>query len=207
MLIFLVFGRIFIAHAWFWLFNHFDKFKNLSTSSNINHIRIGNQIQNLSKCTINLLENFHHLLLSSYLLVTLHLPWSLAVGGSSNVDKMSSTHPNPIPSVAMSSMFRGKDMRKTPFWYFWFDRLWPFNFQFSYRPKSSNHNILVFAHPIWKIKIVLESYWSRESMVRNPFFYFECFTSGNPCDSSTSPRANFWPMTPEKFLRHFQFFT
>ena len=134
--------------------------------------------------------------------MTLHLPWSLVDGRSSKVDKMSSTHPNPIPPISMSSMSQREDMRKNPFWYFWFDRLWPFNFQFGCRPKSSNHNNLVFIHPIWKLKIVPKIYQSRESMVRKPFWYFECFTFGNPCDSSTSPRANFRPVTPEKFLRH-----
>jgi hypothetical protein len=139
--------------------------------------------------------------------VTLHLPWSLANGRSSKVDKMSSIHPNPILLVAMSSVSKRKDMRKNSLWYFWSDRLWPFNFQFGCRPKSSNHNILVSAHPIWKLKIVLESSPLRESMVRNPFWYFEFFTFRNPYDSSTSPRANFWPMTLEKFLTHgFLFF-
>ena len=93
-------------------------------------------------------------------------------------------------------------MRKNPFWYFWFDRLWPFNFEFGCQPKSSNHNILVFAHLIWKLKIVLKRYRWRESKVRNPFWYFKCFTFGNPCDSWTSPGATFWPVTSEKFLRH-----
>ena len=74
-------------------------------------------------------------------------------------------------------------------------------------PKSSNSNILVSAHPIGKLKIVLEILRSREDMVKNPFLYFECFTSGNPCDSSTSPRANFWFGTSEKFSKHgFSFF-
>ena len=82
---------------------------------------------------------------------TLHLPWSLAVGGSSKVDKMSSTHPNSILLIGMSSMRQSKYMSKNPFWYFWFDRLWPFNFQLGYRPISSNHNILVCAHLIWKL--------------------------------------------------------
>ena len=68
--------------------------------------------------------------------------------------------------------------------------------------KSLNSNILVSAHPIGKMKIVPESLRLREDMVKNPFLDFECFSYGNPCDSSTSPRANFWPKTPEKFLRH-----
>ena len=134
--------------------------------------------------------------------MTLHLPWSLANGGSSKVDKISSTHMNLILSDVLSLIIQRECMRKNPFWYFWFDWLWPFNFQFGCRPKSSNHNILVFAHPIWKLKIVLEISWSRESMVIKTFWFFEFFTSRNPCDSSTSPGANFWPVTPKKFLRH-----
>ena len=35
-----------------------------------------------------------------------------------------------------------------------------------------------------------------------PIFIFWVFTSLNPCDSSTSPRANFWLVTPEKVSRH-----
>ena len=73
--------------------------------------------------------------------------------------------------------------------------------------KSSNSNILVSAHPIGKPKIVLESLSSREDMVKNPFWYFECFTSRNSCDSSPPLKGNFWPGTPEKFLKHgFPFF-
>ena len=39
-------------------------------------------------------------------------------------------------------------------------------------------------------------------MVRNLLLYFDFFTSENPCDSSTSLRANFWLVTPKKFLKH-----
>lgn len=67
--------------------------------------------------------------------------------------------------------------------------------------------ILVSAIPIGKLKIVLESLRSREEMVKKTFLDFVCFTSGNPCDSSTSPRANLWSRTPEKFSKHgFSFF-
>jgi hypothetical protein len=66
---------------------------------------------------------------------------------------------------------------------------------------------MVSAHPIVKQKIVPKILRMVEYMVKNPFLYFECFTSGNPCDSSTSPRANFWLETPEEFLKHgFSFF-
>ena len=140
--------------------------------------------------------------------MTLHLPWSLVDGGTSKDNQMCSTHPNSNLSYVLSSMIQREHMSKKKFWDFRFDWLWPFNFQFGSRPKSSNHNILVYAHLILKLKIVLESSQSRESTVRKPFWDFECFTSGNPCDSSTFPRANFWPRTSEKILKHgFSFFT
>ena len=40
---------------------HFDKFVSLRTSSMQNHMSIGNQVQDWSKCTIKLMESFHHL--------------------------------------------------------------------------------------------------------------------------------------------------
>ena len=74
-------------------------------------------------------------------------------------------------------------------------------------PISSNLKILVSAHPIGKLKIVLENLRSREDMVKNPFWYFECFTSRNPCDSSPPLRWNHELETPEKFLKQgFSFF-
>ena len=74
-------------------------------------------------------------------------------------------------------------------------------------PKSSNSNILVSAHSTWKLKIVLESLRSREDMVKNQFWDFECFTSINTCDSLPPLKGKFWPRTPEKFLKHgFSFF-
>ena len=50
--------------------------------------------------------------------MTLHLPWPLADGGSSNADKTSSTHPNLIPLDVLNSMRQKEHMRKNPFWYF-----------------------------------------------------------------------------------------
>ena len=56
-------------------------------------------------------------------------PLEPVTGESSNVHKMSCTHPNSIPSVAMGSRRKEEEMRKDPFWYFLDDQLWPFNFQ------------------------------------------------------------------------------
>jgi hypothetical protein len=47
--------------------------------------------------------------------MTLHLPLALVVGGPLNVDEMTSTHPNPIPSVSMSSRRKKEEMGKNPF--------------------------------------------------------------------------------------------
>jgi hypothetical protein len=89
-----------------------------------------------------------------------------------------------------------------------FDIFWTTNCDFSTsNPISQNWNILISTHLIVKLKIVLESLGSGENMVKNPFSYFEFFTSGNPCDSSPPPRRNHEPGTPEKFLKHgFSFF-
>jgi hypothetical protein len=78
--------------------------------------------------------------------VTLHLPSSLAIGESSKVDKMSSSHPNLIPSVSMRSMIQRKEMRKNPFREFWADWLWAFNFQ----AKIFKFKYLVFCSSDWK---------------------------------------------------------
>ena len=121
---------------------------------------------------------------------------------------MSSTLPNFIPSDVLSYMRQREHMKKNPFWDLRFYHLWLFNFQFGYRPKSINHIILVSPHPISNLKVDLESSREREFKVRNPFLYFQCFTSGNLCDSSPPPRAKIRPVTSEKFSKHgFLFFS
>ena len=140
--------------------------------------------------------------------MTLHLPWSLTDGGASKDDKISSTHPNSIPSDVLCSMSQRKHMKKNSFQDFRFDRLWPFNVQIGCRPKSTNHIILVFAHPISKLKIDPKKSWSIEFMVKNQLLYFECYTSIIPYDSSPLPRAKIRLMTSEKFSKHgFSFVT
>ena len=94
-------------------------------------------------------------------------------------------------------------MRENPFWDFSDDQLWLFNFH----PISQNWNILISTHSFVKLKIVLESLWSREDMVKNPFSNFEFLTSEIPCDSSPPSSRNHEPETPEKFSKHgFSFF-
>ena len=105
-------------------------------------------------------------------------------------------------SHVLSSMSQREHMRKNPFWSFRFDRLWPFNFQFGCQPKSTNHITLVFAHLISNLKIDMERSRSRELMVKNPFYFFECYTSQIPCDSSSPLRAKIRSVTPEKFSKH-----
>ena len=135
--------------------------------------------------------------------MTLHLPWSLADGGSSKVDKWVLLIQIQLHQLLWALWSRGKRWEKTHF-----DIFGPTSCDLSTsRPKSSNSNILVFAHPIGKRKIVTENLRLREYKVKNQFLNFECFTFINPCDSSTSPRANFWLGTLKKFLRHgFSFF-
>ena len=60
--------------------------------------------------------------------MTLYLPWSLGDGGTLKDDKMRSMHQNSIPSDVLSYIRQREHMRKKPNWYFWFNRLWHFNF-------------------------------------------------------------------------------
>ena len=92
---------------------------------------------------------------------------------------------------------------KNPFWDFSDDQLWLFNFH----PISQNWNILISTHPFAKLKIVLESLGSGEDMVKNPFKYFDFFTSENPCDSSPPPRRNHEPPRRNFWNMGFHFLT
>jgi hypothetical protein len=66
---------------------------------------------------------------------------------------------------------------------------------------------LISTHPIVKLEIVLERMGSGEDIVKNPFSYFDSFTSENPSDCSPPPRQNHELGTPEKFSKHgFSFF-
>ena len=67
---------------------------------------------------------------------------------------MSSTHPNLILLVAMSFMMQTKEMRKNHFEIFGSTGCG----LSTSRPKSSNADMLVSAHPIGKLKIVPEIY-------------------------------------------------
>ena len=80
--------------------------------------------------------------------MTLHLPSTLVVGGSSNVDKMSYTHPTLTPSVSMSSMRQREELIKNPFLDFRSNRLRPFNFQ----AKIFKFKYLGFCSFDWKIE-------------------------------------------------------
>ena len=97
--------------------------------------------------------------------MTLHLPSTLVVGGTLNIKKMIFAHPNLMLSVTMSSMRQEEEIGKTDFEIF---RPTDCDLSTS-RPKYSNSNILVSAHPIGKLKIVSESLRLREDMVKNPF--------------------------------------
>jgi hypothetical protein len=117
---------------------------------------------------------------------------------------MSYTHPNSNPSVSMSSMIQEEEMRKDLFWYFWINWLWPFNFQ----PKIFKLKYLGFCSFDWKIEDSSRKLEIERRYGENPIFLdFECLTSINSCDSSTSLKGNLWPETLKKFLKHgFSFF-
>ena len=130
-------------------------------------------------------------------------PLKPIVGGSSKVHKMSYTHPNSIPSVAMGYRRQEEEIWKNHFEIF---RTTNCDLSTS-SPISQKWNILISTHPIVKLKIVLEILGSGEDMIKFFFLYFEFFTSVNPCDSSPPPRWNHEPETQEKFLKHvFSFF-
>ena len=75
-------------------------------------------------------------------------PLKPVTGGSLKVCKMSYIHPNSILLVDMGSRRKEEEMRKDPFWYFWVDRLWPFNFQ----PDIFKFEYLGFYSSDWKTK-------------------------------------------------------
>ena len=142
--------------------------------------------------------------------MTLHLPWSLTVGGSSKVDKMSFTHPNPISLVVMSCMTQREEMRKNPFWNFWADRLWPFNIQ----AKIFKFKYLGFYSSNWKTedsfkKIDTERIHDKKTL-------FEILSVSPPeilvnlqlplwLIFGLGPRRNFWNMGFHFFTQIFHF--
>ena len=79
------------------------------------HIRIGNQVHDLSICILNLSERFLKLVIFRVSSCDLSPPLKPRVGGSSKVHKMSYTHPNLIPLVAMGSMRQEEAMGKIPY--------------------------------------------------------------------------------------------
>ena len=145
--------------------------------------------------------------------MTVHLPWPLVDGRASKVNKMSYTHPNPILLDDSNSMRQSEHMRKNPFWYFRLNWLWLFIFQFGCSPKSTNHIILVSAHPIPNLKINMEISRSKEFMVKTPFLYFYICTLEFlvtlrlpwGLKSSSWPQRNFWKMGFHFFTKFFHF--
>ena len=184
-----------------WLFSPCSP--SLIVWATMNHIEIGKKVHELSICTLKLSNRFLNLWFSGYLLVTFHLPSSLQLLDLRKCIEW---------VIFIQIRFRQL------LWVLWDKRKrWEkLHFEIfrsidcdlsTSSPISSNLNILVSAHPIRKQKIVTKSLRSIEDMVKNPFLYFEFFTSGNPCDSSPPPRRNHEPETSEKFSKHgFSFF-
>ena len=92
-----------------------DKHINFDTKSSQISTRLGDHVQNISKFTFELSNCFKHFQICNYIHVTLHLPQPLMDGEDSKTNKMSSTHPNLIPSDVMDSMRQEEHMEKKPF--------------------------------------------------------------------------------------------
>ena len=121
------------------------------------YIRIANQVQDSSICTLKISEKISQLVNFKLFPCDLSPPLKLAVGGFSKDDKMSYTHLVSISSVAMGYRRKEEDMRKDPFEIFG-----SIDLDLSTSSlKSSNSNILVSTHPIGKMEIVPESLNSR----------------------------------------------
>ena len=133
--------------------------------------------------------------------MTLHLPWSLVVGGSLNVHKMSSTHPNPISSVSMSYISQREGMRKNPFWDFQVNRLWPFNFQ----PDIFKFKYLGFYSSDWKTKDSSGKIEIERRHGEKPIFIFWVFHLQKSLWLFTSPSGQFLARDPREIFETWVF--
>ena len=79
------------------------------------HIRIENQVQESSICTLKPLERFHNFQNFELFPCDLSPPLKPAVGGFLKDHKMRHTHPNSTRSVAMGSRRQEEEMIKYPF--------------------------------------------------------------------------------------------
>ena len=75
-------------------------------------MKLGIQVQNISKFTFDLSYYFEHFQILSYVPVTLHLPQPLTDGKDLKDDKMSSTHTNLNPSDVLDSISEEELMGK-----------------------------------------------------------------------------------------------
>ena len=95
-------------------------------------------------------------------------PLEPVTGESSNVHKMSYTHPNSIPSVAMGSRRWEEEMRNDPFWYFSVDQLWLLKFQ----PNISKMEYLDFYSSVCKTEDSSGNIGIRRSHGKKPILRF-----------------------------------
>ena len=131
-------------------------------------------------------------------------PLEPITGEPSNDHKMSYTHPNSIPSVAMGYKRWEEELRKDPFWYFSDDQLWPFNFQ----PNISKMEYLDFYSSDCKTEDTSGKHRIRRRHSQKNIFIFWYFHLRKSLWLLTSPEAEPWarePGTPEKFLKTWVF--
>jgi hypothetical protein len=98
-------------------------------------------------------------------------PLEPITGESSNVHKMSYTHPNLILSVDMGSRMREEEIKEDPFWYFSVDQLWLFNFQ----PNISKMEYLDFYSSDCKTEDSSRKLWTERRHGQKPIFIFLVF--------------------------------
>ena len=128
-------------------------------------------------------------------------PLEPVTGESSNDHKMSYTHPNSIPSVAMGSRRREEVMRKYPFWYFSDDQLWPFNFQ----PNISKMEYLDFYSSDCKTEDSSGKLGIGRRHGQKPIFRFWVFHLQKSLWLFTSPEAEPWARDPGEIFETWVF--
>ena len=128
-------------------------------------------------------------------------PLKPTVGGFSKDHKMSYTHPNSIPSVAMGSRRKEEEMRKDPFWDFWVDRLWPFNFQ----PEIFKFKYLGFCSSDWETQDSSRKLEIERRHGKKHIFRFWVFHLRKSLWLFTSPKAEPWAWDPGEIFETWVF--
>lgn len=115
-------------------------------------------------------------------------PLEPITGGSSKVHRKIYTHPNSIPLGTMGSRRQEEETRKDPFWYFWADRLWPFNFH----PDIFKIEYLGFYSSDWKTEDSSGKLEIGRRHGQKPIFIYLFFHLHKSLWLFTSPKVKPW---------------